>query len=175
MPCDTEYDREERFPRYQYPYLYYSSRYFIPLTRAVCADFSDRILLIRRRYDGRWALPAGSMMPGESAQECLERVVRAQTGLTVIKCAPFIADSGKYVRFPGQPEAQMIVFGFRVREWEGELMKQTAETLDARWLFPKQACELLGMWNEDVVTIEDHVCTDYDPPMPAEGGLVWVR
>ena len=163
------------YPRDRYPYLYYQAKYFIPSTRAVIVDCVERVLLVRRRSDSRWGLPGGNMIPGESAQECLERVVKAQTGLTVVVSAPFIADSGKYSRAAGHPEAQVIMFDFRIRKWSGELMTETTETLNVRWLWPSEAIGLLGYWHDDSTTIEDHTCTDYDPPVPAEGGIVWIR
>ena len=175
MPNDKTRCFNSDFPRDRHPHLYYSAKYFIPSTRAVIVDRDDRVLIVRRRSDSRWGLPGGNMTPGESAQECLERVVKVQTGLTVVESAPFIADSGKYARVLGNAETQMIMFGFRVRKWSGELMTETAETLDARWLWPSDAIGLLGYWHDDSTTIEDHNCTDYDPPVVAEGGIVWVR
>lgn len=166
---------DRQLDRVRSPHRYYNAEYFIPATRAVIEDFACRILLVRRRSDMRWALPGGSMMPEESAQDCVERVVKLQTGLTPRDSAPFIVDSGKYVRFPGQPEVQMITFGFRIRNWTGDLETNTSETLDARWCNRRDAYDLLGYGHDDITTIEDHICTDYDSPVPADGGLVWVR
>ncbi len=161
--------------RVHYPYQYYTPEFFVPSTRAVIEDYDFRLLLVRRRSDARWGLPGGSMMPGESAQDSIERIVKAQTGLVPLDASPFIVDSGKYVRVPGKPEAQMITFGFRIREWECELKTSTPETIDAQWFTTERVREMLHYTNDDITTIEDHNCTDYDPPVPPEGPVIWVR
>ena len=161
--------------RVQSPFLHYTAKYFIPSTKAVIEDYGFRLLLVRRRSDGRWGLPSGCMMPGESAQNSVERMVEAQTGLTPRDATPFIADSGKHVRVPGKPEAQMIVFGFRIRKWDGELKTSTPDTIDAQWFTTTGVRDVLDYWNDDRTTIEDHNCTDYDPPVPPEGPVIWVR
>ena len=50
-----------------------------------------RLLLIRRARPpsiGRWSVPGGRCLPGESAAECCVREVREETGLTVTVVAP---------------------------------------------------------------------------------------
>ena len=156
-------------------YQYCDAQYIVVATRAVLVDYMGRFLLVRRRSDGRWALPYGVMSPGESAQDCLERVVKNQVGVEVAESSPFIADSGKYMRMPGRPQAQLVVFGFRVTKWQGYVDDSNAEIIESRWATQREAHELLGRFTDDVTTLEDHICTDYDPQVPAEGGIVWVR
>ena len=43
----------------------------------------DKILLVRRADNGRWAVPGGYMEPGESAAEASAREVLEETGLQV--------------------------------------------------------------------------------------------
>lgn len=50
---------------------------------AVLFDSQRRILLTRRRDNGRWCLPGGKMEPGESAAEACIREVHEETGLQV--------------------------------------------------------------------------------------------
>ena len=57
--------------------------YIQPAARAVIFDEKNRILLIRRGDNHRWALPAGGMEPGESVTDCMTREVWEETGLTV--------------------------------------------------------------------------------------------
>ena len=156
-------------------WLSYKAQYFVPMARAVVLNNGFRVLLVRRKVDREWGLPMGLMIPGESAQECAERVVTEQTGLIVRKIHPFVVDSGKYNRVPGKPSAQAIIFSFRVLEWDGELEASNGHIMDARWLWPSEARNILGIFNDDVTAIEDHTCTDVDANVHAEGNLVWVR
>lgn len=156
-------------------WMFYKARYFVPAARAVVVNNGFQVLLVRRKIDREWGLPTGGMIPGESAQECAERVISEQTGLEATKIQPFVVDSGKYNRVRGKPSAQAIIFSFRVLEWVGELQTDNAHVMDARWFCPDEAYDLLGIDNDDVTAIEDHICTDVDADVQAEGDLVWVR
>ncbi len=50
---------------------------------AVFDGTRDKILLVRRADNGRWAVPGGYMEPGESAAEACAREVWEETGLCV--------------------------------------------------------------------------------------------
>ena len=157
------------------PWMYYKAQYFVPMARAVVLNNGFRVLLVRRSIDREWGLPMGSMLPGESAQECAERVVTEQTGLIVRKIQPFVVDSGKYNRVPGKPSAQAIIFSFRILEWDGELEASNGHVTDAQWLRPSETPNILGIFNDDLTAIEDHICTDVDADVHAEENLVWVK
>lgn len=156
-------------------WMFYRAQYFVPIARAVVLNNGFRVLLVRRKDDFEWGLPKGLMLPGESAQECAERVVREQTGLTAWKIQPFVVDSGKYNRVPGKPSAQAIIFSFRVLEWRGELETNNEYITDAQWFWPAETRDVLSISNDDLRAIDDHTCTDVDSDVHAEGNLVWVR
>ena len=167
-------------------HILYSPQYFIPVAVAVVyseLDFS--CLFVKSRTDGSWSLPTAAMMPGESAEDAAKRAVLEQSGLLVGAGDPFIADSGKYARAPGRPHAQMIRFGFRFSQWEGNLETRTETTIDARMVADGEAHEALlsGSQNrtsgfdlsyEEATMYSDHECT-LEREVPAEGGIVWVR
>ncbi|MBX6388334.1 MAG: NUDIX domain-containing protein [Frankia sp.] len=50
---------------------------------AIVTDEHGRILLERRRDNGRWGLPGGGMMIGEWFADCVVREVREETGFEV--------------------------------------------------------------------------------------------
>jgi ADP-ribose pyrophosphatase YjhB (NUDIX family) len=106
----------------------------INAARAVIFDRQGRLLLIRRRDNKRWAMPAGAMELGESIYECLVREVREESGLDVQAATLFAIWSDpiktSIVTHYGDPY-QVIVFVFRVDKWRGELVSQTDETVDA--------------------------------------------
>ena len=55
----------------------------VPAARAIIQDKDGKILLIRRRDNGQWDLPAGGIELGESITKCLKREVKEETGLEV--------------------------------------------------------------------------------------------
>ena len=72
--------------------------------RAVIRDREDRILFIRRRDNGLWAMPAGSQELDESILDCLKREVKEETGLNVISAiAMAIYSRCSIVTFYGDP------------------------------------------------------------------------
>ena len=156
-------------------HLFCDAQYIVAATRAVLVDFMGRFLLVRRRNDGRWALPYGVILPGESARDSMERVVNAQAGVKVMESAPFISDSGKHMSMPGRLEAQLNVFGYRLTKWRGYVDASNAEIVETGWFSYGQAEDVLSLWGDDWIAIEDLVGSDYDPPVPAEGRVVWVR
>ncbi len=52
-------------------------------TAAVIFDEAERLLLMQRTDNGRWALPGGTMETGERADECIVREVKEETGYDV--------------------------------------------------------------------------------------------
>jgi 8-oxo-dGTP pyrophosphatase MutT (NUDIX family) len=106
--------------------------------RCVLRDDAGRVLLVRRSDDGTWSLPAGMMELGESLRDCAVREVREETGLIAREVTPF----GIYTRRPtAGPDMyghtyQHITLAVRVDAYEGELVRVTDETTDARWYPP---------------------------------------
>jgi len=54
----------------------------VPAVTGVVTD-GDRILLIKRLDNGRWALPGGAIEFGESVPQALVREVREETGIDI--------------------------------------------------------------------------------------------
>lgn len=110
-------------------------------TRAVVWDQEGRMLFIRRRDNGKWAMPAGAMELDESISDCVVREVQEETGLQVQAATLFAIwsdpEKTSIVTHYGDPY-QVISFIFRVDEWSGQLVTETDETIDARF-FPLDA------------------------------------
>lgn len=127
----------------------------ITTARAVVFDENGRILLIRRRDNRRWAMPAGAMELEESVYHCLVREVLEESGLEVKSATLFSiwSDPSKtsVVTEFGDPY-QVISFIFRVDAWSGKLVRETDETIDGCF-FPLDALpEISERYRE---TLED--------------------
>src|SRR5579885_2578787 len=59
-----------------------------PGVRAVIRDEQGHLLLIQRRDNGIWGMPAGSIELNESILDCLKREVWEETGLEVQEVTP---------------------------------------------------------------------------------------
>lgn len=78
-----------------------------------------------------WHLPGGAAGPNELLLECLQRVVREETGLEVVRVGELISLSQSHRpsndlvsgRVPIQPGGRVTVFVFEVAEWTGELLQ----------------------------------------------------
>jgi ADP-ribose pyrophosphatase YjhB (NUDIX family) len=123
--------------------------------RAVVFDEDGRLLLIRRRDNQRWALPAGTMELDESIYDCLVREVWEETGLTVQEATLFAVWSDpartSIVTHYGDPY-HVVVFVFKVNKWVGEVVRQTDETVDAGFFSLDEMPEMASHYHE---TLED--------------------
>lgn len=103
--------------------------------RAIILDGEGRILFIQRKDNKRWVLPSGSLEIEESITDALKREVLEETGL-IVKSYELISiySHPKYSYISHGYEYQMVTFVFKVTDWNGTLIKETDETLDARFL-----------------------------------------
>jgi 8-oxo-dGTP pyrophosphatase MutT (NUDIX family) len=101
--------------------------------RCVVRDDDHRVLLIRRRDNGRWGMPAGAMELGESIAQCAAREMQEETGLLATALTAFATHSGAEYTDTNQYGHTYQVFTtlFRVDVWHGELLGSTDETIDA--------------------------------------------
>ncbi len=106
--------------------------------RGVILDDRNRLLLIQRSDNHRWAIPAGAMELGESMEECAIRETWEETGLTATSLTPFAFHTRyTYTNEYGHTYQQLLM-SFRIHTWEGELLRQTEESVDAGF-FPLDA------------------------------------
>jgi 8-oxo-dGTP pyrophosphatase MutT (NUDIX family) len=124
-------------------------------TRGVIFDEIGRLLLVHRRDNRRWAMPAGAMELGDSIYECLVREVQEETGIEVRAARLFAIWSDpvktSIVTEYGDPY-QLISFVFRVDEWSGELIQETEETIDAGFFPLDELPEMAPHYHE---TLQD--------------------
>ena len=130
----------------------------IPAARAIIRDKDGKILLIRRRDNGKWDLPAGGIELGESISDCLIREVREETGLEVIQAVPVSVQTEPRFSFTNVfgGKFQMFTMIFLVTEWQGELVRETNETTDVRFYALNELPELSAPHVECIQDLQDY-------------------
>ena len=133
-----------------------SRQLILPATRAVVLDGSGRALFVRRSDNGKWVMPAGSQELDESVVDCLRREVREETGLVVEAATLFaIYSSPDYVfRNRYGNTIQMLSHVFRVDRWSGQLLQETDEMTDARFMSLEQVPDILDLYRQTLKDLE---------------------
>ncbi len=92
----------------------------------------EKVLLTRRRDNGRWCLPGGFMEPGESAAECCAREVLEETGLEVriTRLVGVYSTPGRIVQYADGNRYQFVSLHFEAEALGGAL-RDTDETTAA--------------------------------------------
>ena len=96
-------------------------RIFVPGVRAIIVNKAGEILLQRRKDNGLWGIPGGSVELDETPLEALEREVEEETSLKVVVAEPMGLYCGPRQKFayPNHDEVQCFALAFIVREWHG--------------------------------------------------------
>lgn len=107
----------------------------INTVRAVIQDQAGDVLLIQRRDNLHWSLPAGSMELDESVLDACKREILEETGLTITEATLIAIHSHpRYSFINAEGNAyQNISFVFRVDSWLGDVVTETEETVAARF------------------------------------------
>ena len=122
--------------------------------RAIVQDDDGRVLLVQRRDNGRWVMPAGGLELDEAILDCCKREVYEETGLTIENATLIAIYSNprySFVTAYGDPY-QMVSFVFRVDIWSGELDLETDESTAIRFFALDELPEISALYRE---TLED--------------------
>ena len=92
---------------------------------------NNEILLQKRRDNGYWDYPAGSMELGESFEECARREVLEETGLICGKLDLFMTLSGKdsFYEYPNGDQVYLAGILYLCHEFTGEMKIQEDEVI----------------------------------------------
>ena len=129
-----------------------------PGVRALIRDERGQALFIRRSDNGRWGMPAGGMELRETVLETLRREVKEETGLHVVSATLVAIYSGERYTFKSAygDSYQGLVFAFRVDDWSGDLLKETEETTDARFLDPADHPDVYARYRQFLDDVRDY-------------------
>ncbi|MFQ5418879.1 MAG: NUDIX domain-containing protein [Anaerolineae bacterium] len=103
----------------------------IGCSATVFDETKQKMLLVRRTDNGRWAVPGGYMEPGESVAEACEREVWEETGLSVRvkRLIAVYSDPHKLLEYPDGSRYQLVVLHFLAESANG-VLSTSNETSD---------------------------------------------
>lgn len=115
----------------------------------------QRVLLICRADNGRWAVPGGYMEPGESVAEACAREVREETGLHVRvgRLIAVYSTPHKLLEYPDGNRYQLVVLHF-VAEPIGGVLGAGDETTEVGY-FSRADVEHMDIGDFDRQRIAD--------------------
>ena len=97
----------------------------------------NEVLLIERSDNGLWGLPAGSTELNESPAETAVREIAEETGLLVkesaLRLINVFGGADYAYTYPNGDHCSLIVVSYLVRDYGGQLLTQTDETLNAKF------------------------------------------
>ena len=114
---------------------YFESDFWHPslATDVVLFTIRDRklnILLVKRKDDGLWAIPGGFLKEGESLNQCAERELKEETGITV----PYLEQFENFSNPTRDPRTQVISVAFIAVHPSGKLkLRADTDVSDVNW------------------------------------------
>ena len=142
----------------------------LPGAGGVVRDERGRVLLHRRGDDGRWALPAGMIEPGEQPAEAFLRELVEETGV-VARIERLAGVAVHEVRYPNGDLCRYLGVWFRARAVGGEARADGDESLEVGWFAEDELPELSELTRLRIATT---AAVDA-PPWFAPAGWEWAK
>ena len=105
----------------------------LPAVTAVVLDDADRVLLVRRADNDRWALVTGCLEPGEQPAAGALREVEEETGALVAAERLVSVSALPLADCPNGDQVYWLDVTFRCRAVGGEARVNDDESVDVRW------------------------------------------
>ncbi|MEM7245751.1 MAG: NUDIX domain-containing protein [Acidobacteriota bacterium] len=124
----------------------------MPGVAAVIHDEAGHVL-IQRRHDGSWSLPAGAIEPGEPPARAVVREVFEETGLRVRPTKVLGIFGGEEYRsaYPNGDRVEHVVMLFLCTRVEGTLEAIDGESAELRWFWPGEVPPLATEYPRDLL------------------------
>jgi ADP-ribose pyrophosphatase YjhB (NUDIX family) len=105
----------------------------LPSVTAVVLDDAERVLLVRRADNDRWALVTGCLEPGEQPAAGALREVQEETGVLVETERIVSVSALPLATCPNGDQVYWLDVTFRCRPVGGEARVNDDESVDVRW------------------------------------------
>ncbi len=138
---------------------------------AVFDKSTERILLIRRGDNGKWAVPGGYMEAGENFSEACVREVYEETGLRVEvkRLISIYTNPHVLLKYPDGNRWQLVILHFETKIIDGEL-KPSKESPELNF-YSLEEIKSLEMGTLDHFRIEDSFANQESTIIHNEFGL----
>ena len=100
---------------------------------AVVLDCGDRVLLTRRRDNGKWAIVSGILEPGEEPGPAALREIGEETGVDAELIRLTSVDVTEQITYPNGDVAQYLDITFLARHTGGDAYVADDENLAVEW------------------------------------------
>ncbi len=116
-------------------------------------DGQGRVLLIRRKDDGRYGVPAGAMEPGETVEETARRECLEETGLICKELMLHSVISGEDAHFtyPNGDEVYAVDFNYICLSYSGTLRAQPDEVSEIGFFDPRHLPDTISPNDRKVI------------------------
>jgi ADP-ribose pyrophosphatase YjhB (NUDIX family) len=105
----------------------------LPSVTAVVLDAAERVLLVRRADNDRWALVTGCLEPGEQPAAGARREVEEETGVLVTAERIVSVSALPLSVCPNGDQVYWLDVTFHCRAVSGEARVNDDESIDVRW------------------------------------------
>jgi 8-oxo-dGTP pyrophosphatase MutT (NUDIX family) len=112
------------------------SRPIIMIGTGVMLLRENQVLLQRRKDNGLWGIPGGSLEPGESLEEAARREALEEVGLEITGSLHlFNVYSGRqqFYQYPNGDQIYDVCVAYWTRDFRGTLMAEAGEVLELRF------------------------------------------
>ena len=99
-------------------------KFIHPGARIIVENEQGQILMIRRKDNGKWGLPAGGLEEQETIRECIIREVKEETGLDILELQVIGIGSNpdrETVQYPNQDVVQYFNIEFYSNQFSGDI------------------------------------------------------
>jgi ADP-ribose pyrophosphatase YjhB (NUDIX family) len=139
------------------------SRPIIMIGTGVLLLRENQVLLLRRKDNGLWGIPGGSLEPGESLEEAARREVLEEVGLEITGSLHiFNVYSGKqqFYQYPNGDQIYDVCVAYWTRDFRGTLKAEAGEVLELRYYSIGDLPETINPLDQPILMELKHFMVD---------------